>query len=124
MPTVLIIDDEAPVRKTLRMILEKSGFKVREASNGRLGVESFQGNAADLVITDIIMPEQEGIETIMAIRTINADTPIIAMSGGGRVGNMNFLEMAQDMGANAVLPKPIKPANLLGAIRQSLGLPQ
>lgn len=121
MPTVLIIDDEAPVRKTLRILLERSGFQVREAKDGRAGVEAFRSAPADLIITDIIMPEQEGIETISQIRETDKNIPIIAMSGGGRVGNMNFLEMAAQLGANAVLPKPIKPKTLLETIKSALG---
>lgn len=118
--TILIIDDEANVRKTLKLVLEKAGYTVRLAVDGRKGVAAFKEGPADLVITDIIMPEQEGVETIIQIRALNKKMPIIAMSGGGRVGNMNFLEIAGKMGANAVLPKPIKSADLLAAVSAAL----
>src|SRR5258708_6851455 len=113
---ILIIDDDAAVRYTLAQILEKSGYEIQCAEEGRQGLQAFHTRRPDLVITDIIMPEMEGIETIIALRTLSTDCPIIAMSARARFGNANFLDMAQRLGANAVLSKPFEMGDLLRTV--------
>jgi DNA-binding response OmpR family regulator len=114
---VLVIDDDPAARMTVRAILEDEGYSVTCAEDGRRGLEAFRKLRPDLVVTDIVMPEKEGIETILELRSIWPKGPIIAISGGGRTGNIDYLRLAQGMGANAVLMKPFDPAELLTCIR-------
>lgn len=117
---ILIIDDDDLVRATVRDILEEAGFAVLDAPDGRQGLEVFERNPVDAVITDILMPEKEGIETILEMRRIRVDVPIIAISGGGATGDLQFLQFAGRLGADRILPKPIDPAQLVQAVRQVL----
>jgi CheY-like chemotaxis protein len=100
--------------------LESGGHSVVEAANGRQALEIFRNNAADLVITDLIMPEQEGIETILLLRERNPAVKIVAISGGGRTRNMDFLEIASKAGADMVLPKPFDAKTLLRTVQECL----
>jgi len=121
MARILIIDDEEPVRFTVRQILEAEDHEVVEAANGREGVAKFHEDSPDLVIIDIIMPEQEGIETIQQLRKHSAAVPIIAISGGGRIKNLDFLDIAEKIGATSTLPKPFSREQLLNSIKTVLG---
>ena len=103
---ILLIEDDAIVRRSIEMILAKGDFTVTSAENGTKGLAVFRGAPPDLVITDVIMPEKDGIETILEIRRQGAPVKIIAISGGGRAGNAQFLRMAQTLGADEVLKKP------------------
>jgi YesN/AraC family two-component response regulator len=96
------------------------GYAVQTAPNGRVGTRLFADAEPDLVITDIIMPEQEGIETIMRLRGLRPDKPIIAISGGGRVRNADFLQMAACLGASAVLAKPFDGNDLIRKVETCL----
>lgn len=116
---ILLIDDEQMVRKIVRKMLERSSHEVTEAENGRLGLEQLKTGTFDLVITDIIMPEMEGVETLMTIRQQYPDIKVIAMSGGGRTGNIDFLSTAEKLGASAILNKPFTLAALASALEQS-----
>jgi len=120
MARILIVDDEDMVRLTLRKFLETAGHEVFEAENGEKGLKAFQDQPADLVITDIIMPEKEGIETIVDLKKEVPDLPIIAISGGGRIGNMDFLEIAGKLGARHVLSKPFDRQELLRLVDECL----
>jgi DNA-binding response OmpR family regulator len=120
MRRILVIDDELLVRQTLRLALEKSGYDVACASDGRDGVERFRALAPDLVITDIIMPDQEGIETIRQIRGISCSVPIIAISGGSPQGNADYLRVARGLGATDVLYKPFSREALLAKVSTCL----
>src|SRR5579872_6774863 len=82
---VLVIDDDPVARVTMRAILEDQGYTVTCAANGKLGLNAFRMRRPDLVVTDIIMPEKEGIETILELRAVWPQGPIIAVSGGGRI---------------------------------------
>lgn len=119
--SILVIDDDAIVRRTLQEILESEGHRVSCAENGRHGLVAFGRQRPDLVITDIIMPDQEGIETIVHLRKIWPKGPIIAISGGGRIGNVDFLQMAERIGADAILAKPFEPEELLALVARCLG---
>ena len=120
MALILVIDDEDLVRTTVRLLLEKQGHQVIEAKNGNDGLRVLSGTKVDLVITDIIMPEKEGLETIMDIRTRNPGARIVAMSGGGRARNLDFLTVAKKLGAAHALRKPFTSAELLAAVNQVL----
>jgi DNA-binding response OmpR family regulator len=116
---VLIIDDDEGIRHILRRALETAGYGVRETSDGAAGLKRFREAKADLVITDIIMPEREGVETIVALRKESPDTAIIAVSGGGR-GGADYLDVAVKLGAVRVFAKPFTLAEVLGAVREVL----
>ena len=117
MAKLLIIDDEILARLTLRKILENSGHEVLEAANGTEGIALARANKCDLVITDIIMPDKEGIETIIELKRDFADLRIIAISGGGRTRNLDFLKLALQYGASKGLAKPFSQSDLSSAIQ-------
>lgn len=112
----LIIDDDEFVRTTIASILASAGYDVIEAADGQQGLQLFLRHAVDLVITDILMPSKEGIETIVAIRQRNREVRIIAVSGGGRIGSGSLLHAAQRLGADEVLSKPFSKEQLLAKI--------
>jgi DNA-binding response OmpR family regulator len=119
-PHILVIDDEEPVRVVLRQMLEKEGYEVEEAQDGAVGMNLLRDHLADLIITDLFMPEKEGIETIMEVRKCFPQVKIIAMSGGGRTGTLDFLPMAESFGAQRTLAKPFERRELLEAVRTML----
>lgn len=123
MAQLLLIDDDALVRSTLRQILERAGHTVLEASNGGEGLTRLAEQAIDLMITDIIMPEKEGVETIVEARKRHPTLPIIAISGGGRTKNMDFLEVARQVGATETLAKPFRPQILVELVAKLLTKP-
>jgi DNA-binding response OmpR family regulator len=119
MAKILVIDDEPALRTMLRDSLEPE-HAIVEAGNGIEGVRAFAADAFDLVITDIIMPDQEGIETIIEIRKMKPTQKIIAMSGGGRTKTVEFLKIAERLGASQVLKKPFGPSVIRDAVRTVL----
>lgn len=116
MERVLIVDDEELVRVTLRQILQSAGYEITEASDGRQALADYKESRPDLVITDIIMPDKEGIETIIELRAMDPNAKIIAISGGGRVGASDYLELAKRLGADKVISKPLNSEKLLQAV--------
>jgi len=120
MPKVLVIDDDILVRRTISRILEDAGYEVALAEDGAKGVAKFRSDRPDLVITDLIMPDQEGIETIIEMLREDPAARIVAVSGGGRLGSMDFLAVAQKLGASEILRKPFEPAELLGCVARAL----
>jgi CheY-like chemotaxis protein len=118
---VLVIDDDSSMRGTIRKILEREGHEVFEAHDGRKGLEVFRRHGADLVLTDLIMPEKEGIETIIELRAESEDVPILAMSGGEWLtAGEGRLQDAQALGANASLAKPFTVDQLRRAVASLL----
>ncbi|MDY6904237.1 MAG: response regulator [Thermodesulfobacteriota bacterium] len=120
MAHILIIDDEDQIRMMLRHWFENEGYTVTVAANGEEGLERQRENPADLIITDLIMPEKEGIETIIELKDANPNIKIIAMSGGGRSNPHGYLDMARELGAVQTFHKPIRKAELLAAVNQFL----
>ena len=118
MPLILIIDDDDQLRGMLREMLERAGYEVADAPNGKEGIRLYRENPADLVVTDLIMPEKEGIETIIELRREFPDVKIIAMSGGGTIEAEKYLRMAKGLGAVRTLTKPIERKELLEAVRE------
>lgn len=118
MKKILIIDDEPHILLMLKKMLEKVGYEVDLASNGNEGLALFGKNRADLVITDIIMPEKEGLETIRAMRRESPNLKIIAMSGGGKVSADNYLNIASIFGASKVLEKPFTQQEMVSAVQE------
>ena len=117
MTRVLVIDDDAGVRDLMQRVLADAGYLVACAVNGMDGLKTFQEFRPDLVVTDMIMPGKEGIETIRDLRSHDPAVPIIAVSGGGRVGSLDVLSLAEKFGANRILAKPFSGSALLNAVR-------
>jgi DNA-binding response OmpR family regulator len=120
MARILLIDDDNPVRTMLRQTLVYFGHTVIEARNGKEGLDSFAVARPDLVITDIVMPEKEGLEVLMELRNKQPPVKIIAMSGGGRQSAMDYLRIAKHLGAAKTLAKPFSNEALLAAINELL----
>lgn len=120
MARILIIDDEEDIRLTVRLALESMGHEVSEAVNGNDGLKRFSTEKNDMVITDILMPDKEGIETIIELRKIRPDLKIIVMSGGGRINATHVLETAKRFGANIALKKPFSIADLCSTVESCL----
>jgi len=121
MPRILIVDDDAQVRATLQVMLERAGYETDEASDGKQAMRRQREEPADLIIMDLIMPEKDGLETIMEILKDTPAAKIIAISGGGRQLPGNLLLTAQLLGAAEVFSKPINRVELLDAISELLG---
>jgi len=142
MARILIIDDETLVRLTIRQMLERAGHEVIEASNGHDGIRSYNAYAPELIITDIIMPENDmgcdvrgipsgplakqllrnldGIETIIELQRDHPEVKIIAISGGGRTRNANYLRLAGELGVRGTLAKPFSEDQLCGVVNDAL----
>lgn len=120
MAKILVIDDEDQIRRYLRRILERAGYEVLEAADGLSGLKTFDNEPADLIITDLIMPEKEGMELIMKIRTDAPEVKIIAISGGGEVLAEDYLTLARGLGAISTLPKPFSRQEMLDAVADAL----
>ncbi|MFT4690215.1 MAG: response regulator [Verrucomicrobiia bacterium] len=118
MARVLVIDDEPQIRSLLKRFLTQAGYEVDEAADGLEGVQAMNDNPADLIITDILMPKQEGLETIRLIREKHADAKIIAMSGGSQLTAMDFLPIAEKFGAARVFHKPLDFTALVDAVKE------
>ena len=116
MKRILIIDDNSAVRDTMARILQLAGYQTITAGDGNEGLMRMRKEHPDLIITDIIMPEKEGIETIREILLEQPAARIIAVSGGGRHANMDFLEAAKKLGAMAILEKPFEPEELVNRV--------
>ncbi len=121
MPVILMIDDDDSIRRMMRRILQAAGHEVIEATDGVHGMKLFSERRPDLVITDIIMPDKEGIGTILDLRRIDPDIAIIAISGGGVDIGMRYLQVAGRIGANATLAKPFMPDRLTELVASVLG---
>jgi CheY-like chemotaxis protein len=120
MSRILLIDDDDAVRTMLRLTLTEFGHAVTEARDGVQGLALFSAGEIDLVITDIVMPGKEGIEVINELRLLDPALKIIAISGGGRVGPMDYLRIASFLGAAKVLAKPFSNEELLAALNELL----
>lgn len=118
-PVILLIDDEKAFRNVLRQVLSKAGYDVVEAENGAEGIQRFHEKPADMIITDIIMPEKEGIETIIELKKAYPEVKMIAMSGGGWYGTDIDFDMAKKLGART-LDKPFALQELLDVVAELL----
>jgi CheY-like chemotaxis protein len=116
MPHILLVDDDAAFRKMLRLTLQRMGYSITEACDGKQAIAMYQAAPADVVLTDLIMPEKEGLETIAELRRFDPSIRIIAMSGGGRLNANDILTVARAMGACAVLAKPFSDEELIAAL--------
>jgi DNA-binding NtrC family response regulator len=113
--TILVIDDDEDYRLLVRTLLVRAGYRVLEASNGLAGLRFVAQTRVDLLITDMIMPEHEGVETILIVRHMHPQLKVVAMSGV--TGCREYLDMADRLGANATLEKGVLPKLLVGTVR-------
>ncbi len=120
MATVLVIDDDQQIRAMLQRAIGQAGHTVIEAADGNRGLALYDPAAVDLVITDLIMPDKEGIETIMELHRRYPDVKVIAISGGGRSGPVSYLNTARHLGAFSAFRKPIRIPDLLTSIEEGL----
>ncbi len=120
MPKILIIDDDLELQEVLKKRLEHEGFEVMTAPDGKKGMKLYRQHAPDLVLTDIIMPEKEGLETIMELTKENSGVKIFAMSGGGINKGDDYLVMAKQFGANRIFRKPVDQNELVKAVKEVL----
>jgi CheY-like chemotaxis protein len=121
MARILVIDDDDQVRDMLRQMMAHAGHDVVVAADGEIGMRMHREQPADLVLTDIIMPEKDGWEAIVELRKEFPAVKIIAISGGGRLGPYSYLAIAKRFGALRVFAKPIEKAELLRAVEELLG---
>ena len=120
MARILVIDDDDEIRQLICRLLKRVGHEVVEASNGRIGLEMQRENPAELIITDIFMPEKEGTEFIMDMNEEFPGVKVIAISGGGNIADVDFLNLAKDLGALKTFQKPFKQADILAAVEELL----
>ena len=123
MTRVLIIDDEPQIREMLKLMLERDGYEVAEAPDGMEGLKIHRQTPADLIITDLIMPNKDGIGMIIDLKKEFPRVRIIAMSGGGLNKPDGYLKGARKLGAACTLTKPIDRAELLKAVKEVLQAP-
>lgn len=116
MSAILVVDDDPQVLDVVGEMLRLEGHDVATAIDGREAVAKFSDAKFDLVITDLIMPEKEGLETIAELKSMRGDIPVIAMSGGGRIGPTDYLETARFIGASATLAKPFARSELVNLV--------
>ena len=120
MMRILIIDDDEQIRVLLQKMMEWAGYDVRVAENGKIAMQMLSELPVDLVITDLIMPEQEGLETISWLKKEHAGVKIIAISGGGRIGPEAYLPAAWELGADKVFTKPFDVQEIVTSVHELL----
>lgn len=120
MSRILVVDDDPEIRSTLKKLLELAGHQVVVAADGRAAEAALSGGDFQLMITDIVMPDQDGIEVIKVTRAAHPELPIIAISGGGRLRTGNYLRLAQAMGAARSFEKPFDFQELAAAVEELL----
>ena len=121
MARILLVDDEPLLRETLKIALQAAGHAVTVAQNGAAALSLLAGESFDVIVTDILMPDTDGLEMIVRVRKESGNVRIIAMSGGGRTRNMDMLEFATSFGADAVLAKPFLPKQLISSVADIMG---
>lgn len=120
---VMLVDDDEHVRRTIRRVLEKRGYEVVEEVDGHAALRHVAGDPPDLVISDVYMPEMDGVEFVMRLRETFPEVPIIAISGGGLLSKEAVLGAAASLGAQTVLEKPVDAQDLLDAVELAVGSP-
>lgn len=124
MPGILIVEDEKEVREMLRLSLARKRYTILEAENGKDAIAHFKPAITDLVVTDLIMPEEDGLKVIMKLREIKPSVKIIAISGGGKAGPASYLNLAKALGADAYYSKPFSLNDLMSKIEELLDIEQ
>lgn len=121
MPGIIIVEDDPALRDMLKESLEKRKYTVVAACDGRDALAKFKPSVIDLVITDLLMPEEDGLKVIMKVKEIKPETKIIAISGGGKAGPGSYLAIAHKLGADQVFSKPFLPSELVQKVKEILG---
>ena len=119
-PTILVIDDDPLVLRTIERILQRRGYRVCLAADGSEGLDRFRYAQPDLIITDVVMPVQNGLDTIRVLRSWSPSAKIIAISGGNRASKRDLLAAALAIGASAAIVKPFVPDELLSMVAANL----
>ena len=120
MNRIMIVDDDLQIRNMLRLTLERQGYEVVEAADGVEAINQYKAGQIDVVITDIVMPEKEGIELIMELKGLDPAVQIIAISGGGRINPEDYLKWARRFGVERTFSKPVDRQKLLEAVGELL----
>lgn len=120
MASILVIDDDPAILRSLRKVLESAGHEVTEAPDGMKALRWFAGRPTDLVLTDIYMPEMDGLELTMRLREAFPEVRVLAMSGGGFIDKGQILKAAEILGARQILEKPFTPDQVLEAVERAL----
>ncbi len=124
MSGILIVEDDKELREMLKLSLMRRKFVVLEAENGKDAITHFKPSMTDLVVTDLIMPEEDGLKVIMKLREIKPSIKIIAISGGGKAGPGNYLSLAKALGADAIFSKPFSINDLIEKIEELVKIEQ
>jgi CheY-like chemotaxis protein len=124
MPGILIVEDNQELREILKESLNRKRFTVQEAENGKDAIIHFKPGVTDLVITDLIMPEEDGLKVIMKLREIKPSIKVIAISGGGKAGPASYLNLAKALGADAIYSKPFSVNEMIEKIEELLEIEQ
>lgn len=120
MATILVVDDDRQVCALLKQVLEEQGYAVESALNGMEGIRGYRNHPADLIILDILMPEKEGLETILDLRREFPNVKIIAMSGGSERAKLNLLDLARRLGAQYTINKPFQLQTMTDLVKKAL----
>jgi DNA-binding response OmpR family regulator len=120
MPGVLIVEDDKELREMLKLALLRRNFTVLEAENGKVAIAHFKPLITDVVVTDLIMPEEDGLKVVIKLRELKPSIKIIAISGGGKVGPGSYLNLAKALGADATYSKPFSINEVVFKIEQLL----
>src|ERR1035437_7979090 len=118
MPGVLIVEDEKDLREMIKVSLVRKKYTVIEAENGREAIMHFKPLITDLIVTDLIMPDEDGLKVIIKLKELKPSIKIIAISGGGKVGPGSYLNLAKALGADAIFSKPFSINDLIAKIEQ------
>lgn len=124
MPGVLIVEDDNELREMLKISLLRRNFTVLEAQNGKEAISHFKPSVTDLVVTDLIMPEEDGLKVILKLKELKPSLKIIAISGGGKAGPGSYLNLAKALGADAVYSKPFSINDLIAKIEELITVEQ
>lgn len=124
MPSILLIEDDKDLREMLLAAISRKDYAVMEAANGKEALAHFKPGLTDLVVTDLIMPEEDGLKVIMKIREMKPSIKVIAISGGGKAGPGSYLDLAKALGADAIYSKPFSVADLIIKIDELLKIEQ
>lgn len=124
MPGILIVEDDKDLREMLKVSLLRKRFTVLEAGNGKDAIVHFKPSVTDAVVTDLIMPEEDGLKVIMKLRELKPSIKIIAISGGGKAGPGSYLNLAKALGADAIYSKPFSINDMISRIEELLEIEQ
>ena len=118
MTNILVIDDDPQIRMMLSELLKRENYKVRVVSSGLEALKQFSREKPDLVITDVVMPDMDGLELMLRLRKQQPDLKVLAISGGARIGPESYLKLADGLGADATIAKPMDVVKLLDTVKE------